>query len=401
MEYNGKTVVAWLKYNENYMGEDTNRVLYVFPRYVKGNKGLKQVFDPMPEECINDRIAIYLPSGWKEDVSEVYATYGPLVKIKFNDEPKLSPKNPNLEELKSFTALFKNVEIEKLYEQIMQILHVADDFRTLCANRYIEYPASQLFSNDLIVGTTDNAYYGPFDAAQEGKKIALSSKKQHHFFIKKYAVSEIERLSMPIYDDKENIQAVFIQKHLFQKHEPFPQDDRINRIDWMSDEELVNKLKSILKTFEDPSRKYTKKEINTLSETVQSAAALNSDIIFMRERYEKLDAMLNIIGDQDSFMEQEIIPRMMKNAEFFDNFVTLLQEDEFKKIEERNGAFSRVRERLASLEAEKEAVKKEIENLRAGEKELEAGIERLKDMEIRLRDQIAGRLAEFSNAEET
>ncbi|MDR2494966.1 MAG: AAA family ATPase [Spirochaetaceae bacterium] len=410
MEYSGKTIVAWLTYNENYTGEDTNKVLYVYPRYVKGNKGSKQIFEPIPEESSNDRIAIY-----GQDAPEAYANYGPLVKVKFYDEPKLSSKNLEVKSVNEepkmslknlggqifFTALSSMVEIEKFYEQIMQTLDITEDFRTISANRYIEYPASQLFSSDLIIGTTDSAYYGPFEAASpDGKKIMLSSKKQYHYFIRKYAASEIDRLSMPIHDDKKNIQAVFIQKHLFQKHEPLPQDDIPNRIDWISDEELTNKLKSILKTFDDPGRKYTKKEIKNISDAIQSAAALNGDVDLIKERYDTLNDMLSIIGRQESFVEQ-LFPRLMQNAEFFDNLVTLLQEDDFKKIEERNAAFLRVRERLGALESEKETVKKEIGKLKENEKELEADIERLKAMEIQLRDVIARHLAEFSSIEKT
>lgn len=388
-EYTGKTIIAWLTYNENYTGED-NRVLYVFPRYVKRPKGAKNLLEKMPDESANDRIDIYLPPG--KDAPEEYANYGPLVEVKFNEEPKLSSKN--IGDRNYFTVLFSMIEIEKFHELMIQVIDASSNFSDINVNKFIEYPVSLLFTNELIIGTNDYAYYGPFEAVQEGEKVLLSGKKQYHYFIRKYSVFEIDRLCMPINDDKGKTQVLFIQRH------DLPlQEDLQNSIDWMSDEELAEKLKSILKTIDDP-QKYTKREIKQISAVISKALEINEDVELTEERNKRLLGILNMVLRQEDFIEN-IFSYLMNNADLFDILVALLQEDDFKKIEEKNAAFSKIRERLAALQLEKAYEEKKIEKLNANQKELKAEIQELKTMEQQVQDVIAQSLAEFSNRERT
>jgi hypothetical protein len=398
--YNGKTIIAWLTYNESYTGDD-NRVLYLFPRYIKRPKGAKSPLEKMPEESNNDRIDIYLPPG--KDAPEEYSNYGPLVEVKFLEEPKLSSRQEkNLgdrgygerpyPERNYYTVLFSMIEIEKFYEQMIQVLETENDFSDINANKFIAYPASLLFTNELIIGTNDYAYYGPFEAAEEGEKILLSGKKQYNYFIKKYSVFEINQLYFPVNDDKGKTQALFIQKNDLPAQEE-PQ----NRIDWMSDEELADKIRAILKTIDEP-QKYTKREINQISAAVSRALELSSDIELTQERSKRLGGILNKVIKQEDFIEN-IFSYIMNSPDLFDMLVALLEENDFKKIEEKNAAFSKVRERLAALQAEQAQEEKKIEKLNASQKELKEELHNLKDMEQRLQEAIAATLSDFSNRE--
>ncbi|MDR2536025.1 MAG: AAA family ATPase [Treponema sp.] len=390
--YSGKTIIAWLTYNESYTGDD-NRVLYIFPRYIKRPKGAKNLLEKMPEEFANDRIDIYLPPG--KDAPEEYANYGPLVEVKFIEEPKLSSRQEkNIGDRNYYTVLFSMIEIEKFHEQMIQVIDTENDFSDIRTNRFIEYPASLLFTNELILGTNDYAYYGPFEVAQEGEKVLLSGKKQYHYFIKKYSVFEINRLCMPINDDKGKPQALFIQRH------DLPlQEDTQNRIDWMSDEELADKFRVILKTIEDP-QKYTKREINQISAAISKALALNTDVELTEERNKRLGDILDRLIKQEDFIENVFL-YVMNNPDLFEILVSLLAEEDFKKIEEKNSAFSKVRERLTVLETEKTQEEKKIEKLTSLQKELKAEIQELKNMERQLQDVILKSLTEFSNREQT
>ena len=398
-EYSGKTIIAWLTYNENYTGED-NRVLYIFPRYIKRSKGVN-LFEKMPDEYCNDRIDIYLPPG--KDAPEEYANYGPLVEIKFIEEPKLSSKN--IGDRNYYTVLFSMIEIEKFHETMIQVIDTLYNFDDIYANKFIEYPASFLFSNELVVGTPDYSYYGPFEATQEGEKVVLFGKKQHNFFVRKYSIDDIQAMFLPIIDDKGKIQAQFLQKH------DLPSMDAAeSRIDWMNDEELAEKLKGILKTVEDP-QKYTKREIKQISAAISKALELNSDVELSEERNERLQGLLGKVLEQEDFLEKSFA-YTLSNADLFDRMIALLQEDDFNKIEERNQAFARVRERLAELDGRKAHEEKEIEKLKNDQRELEGQIQKLEERKLKVQDEIhdslnsingeiSRALNEFENKERT
>jgi hypothetical protein len=382
MEYTGKTIIAWLTYNENYIGEE-NKVLYIFPRYVKWFRDTRNVFEKMPEDATNDRIDIYLPP--RKDAKEEYANYGPLIEIKFIEEPKLSSKS-SMVDRNYFTIWFNMVELEKVHD-LIQVIEIQGSFRDLNPDQPIAYPVSSLFSNELIIGTHDYNYYGPFDLKQEEEKLFLLGKRQYHYFVKKYSIFEIDKLCMPVSDDKGKVQAVFLQKH------DLPAQDIQNhqdRIDWMDNRLLADKFKAILKTVDDP-QKYTKREIKQISAVISNTLDLSTDIELTKERKERLLGALDLVIQQEDFFE-DIISYIVNNQEILDTLIMFLREDDFKRIEEKNNAFSVIRERLATLQSEKSHNEKAVKKIREE-------IQQLTTMKQQLPQIIAESLKEFSNQE--
>jgi hypothetical protein len=350
----------------------------------------------MPDEYSNDRIDVYLHPG--KDAPTEYATYGPLVVVKFLEEPKLSSRQEKnltdrgLGERNYYTVLFSMIEIETFHEQLIQVIDAEVDFSDIQAKASVIYPASTLFSKEVIIGTNDYAYYGPFDTAEEGDKILLRGKKQYNYFIRKYSVFEINSLCLPINDDKGKPQILFIQTNILP-----PLEDPQSRIDWMSDEELTDKFRSILRTIEDP-RKYTKREINEISAVVSKALELSQDVELSEERNKRLSGLLDKVIKQENFIEN-IISYMMNNSDLIELLVVRLEEDDFVKIEQKNAGFSKVRERLQDLQTKYVQEEKKIKELSSSKEEMTASIQKLKKTEQNIRDGIAKTLAEFADQE--
>jgi hypothetical protein len=353
----GKTIIAWLTYKKDYYGE-TNRVCYIYPRYLKQFGG---VYESLQDGDERIDVRITQDGVLAEQVVE---EQGHLVTVKFNFEPARRYEDDRYQSIRYNPAFMDSeIEISRFKEKgLMQIVETSKAFTAITKDRFI-ISDIQLYTNEVLIGT-GGAYYGPFDAEYEAQeqKIMLFGKKESRYRIQSYEALAITQLiNMRIADEEGMRSLAFIPRDSLASVTILTPD-----IDWISDDTLIDGLSAALKVASTAAYGYTKTQIRHIKSVIVESSTLYKNTELTEERLERLSGMLDRVLLQEE-IKQTILAHIFDDKEAFDQLVTLFCEEYIDMIEEKSRDFIRVRERKERLLAEVEVQEKRLAELKADE----------------------------------
>lgn len=384
-EFTGKPIIAWLSYNENYIPnspDENNTVVFVSPRFIKED----EEWELLSTSSFPNRGSIATHLIDRKEASEFIEETGHLAIVRINDNnyPDDAYLYPNKEK-PTWYHLGYNPRKKKSGSQIWiehftetqnfyQIIEAGSSFEDIRKNKKIPLQ-KDVYTKEVFV-KSGSFFYGPFRyEKQNDQTLALFSKEDNDNLVNKYSFDDISDFKMDIQDENNNVVVSLIDREKFY----FIKEKYHEKIDWLTDEELVKYLVDITKTCG-----YTKEQCSEISKLLSS-----HDFISLEERRERLLEMLGRAVQKYDFV-QSLCSVIMNNDELKSIFVQNLPDDldilannnhykskvsELEKLKEELEKLkddlnkSQVRENIVTpsdndLYAENERLEKENENLK-------------------------------------
>lgn len=352
-EFTGKPIIAWLSYNENYTPnnpDDYNTLIYAFPRFIKEN----ETWELLGADNFQSLGSIDVRLPRDTEASDFIRTTGRLVIVKINDndfpnDGYLYPKKENriwyrLHYRRKRTDAEIWIEHFTEVQNFYQIIEVGSSFDDVLKNKEILL-FKEIYTKEIFI-KSGSFFYGPFRyEKQNDQKISLFSKEEDDNLIKKYSSDDISDFKMDIQDDKNLIAVSLIDKEKFKEIK----DDYQEKIDWLSDEDLIKILMNNIK--DNIKNKISSEDIEKIKDILSQANSVN-----LEERREKITGMLDRALQRSDFI-QSLCSHIMNTDELKNEFFQNLPED--LDIADNNHYKAKVTE-LERAKEELDSVKKDL-----------------------------------------
>lgn len=355
-QYMGKTILAWLSYNENY--EDSfggvNRVCYVYPR-VSIKDSCYDLIDP------NDfpkygRIEVRIQGG--DSAEDVFLRFGSLVSIRINKDIYPNYDGNNMYSLK-YNPQFGKVNSEIWVEAFsgkgfFQIIDLDSNIETLQRERSIPEP-SYAIRTTLILLRCGNKLYGPFEYDTKEGTVFLRGIKDYQYTIGEYNAVRYNDELLVITDQNDDEAIIVIPK----TSRVSPEDAEA-KFDWINEETLVDNFIEILRI----ENRYTRDQARQLREMAYQLLENNAEIHFSEERIAKVRSLLTKIAQKEEFA-QLMVQYALSDESSMELLLGELVSHHFDLIERNIVDFTAVRERLTELKSQETAMQQHIQELQA------------------------------------
>lgn len=363
-EYVGKTMIAWHYYNENYTGEyasGPNRRSYVYPRILKKtDTEFVTIQDCENEFPKKGRIEVRLTADLTAE--DLYAEVGEIVEIRINREPECNTESNNYYSLRLNRNLGKErteIWMEKFSGKgFTQIVPVGSDWDRVQREHQIYY-IDTIYTNEIML-SYNNKFYGPFEYDRKEDYIVLVGKKGNQYFISEYEQDDLSKNIYLVDNPETDANIQLIAKNMIQS--PM---DRVEKIDWIDDEKLIDYLSNILKK----QKLNTKDEIRRFKENISTLIEEESEMSLDASRKQRLAKILNLTDERNELV-QMIVRSAMEDEELNKEVARNICEEHFDYIEQNSPELKRYQEELQLLNQQKKDLTRQVEQAKANLEEL-------------------------------
>lgn len=355
--YEGKDLLGWIYYNENYSHGDysnvINRVCYVYPRYILEEDGLVPI---PPSDFPNlGSFEVRIQGGYSSE--DIVDKLSHLVKVRINNAPEIDKNQQNnLYRLKynpQYGEDVSDVWLEKFEgDSFYQIIKMDFDFEEFDKTRKIDFFLDDIYSKYIIIQNREG-FYGPFDYFIENDSIELLGTSKHGYRIKHVETSAIEENILKV-GDKLDKGVELVGAEYFDNIESIK-----DGIDFISDDVLIESVVSVF----DDHNEVGKSDIRALKKSLM-------DDLYQNEYPEIDDARLarlkNLVRNSDKSEDflVRIAQYMMEDNKSKDYVIRLILDNRFDEIEERMQLFVEVREALLDLNNKRDEAEKKLNELK-------------------------------------
>ena len=206
----------------------------------------------------------------------------------------------------------------------------------------------------------NNKFYGPFEYDRKEDYIVLVGKKGNQYFISEYEQDDLSKNIYLVDNPETDANIQLIAKNMIQS--PM---DRVEKIDWIDDEKLIDYLSNILKK----QKLNTKDEIRRFKENISTLIEEESEMSLDASRKQRLAKILNLTDERNELV-QMIVRSAMEDEELNKEVARNICEEHFDYIEQNSPELKRYQEELQLLNQQKKDLTRQVEQAKANLEEL-------------------------------
>lgn len=366
-QYLGKLMVAWLWYNPAYEERfgNTNVVCYIYPRLLI-NDAFEEIHaeEDFPE---NGRMEVFIQGG--QSAKEIFEKFGPLVSVRLNREIAPNYKGHNRYRLSynPQAPSFSDLTIERLSgKKFFQVLETGITFEAFRNSRVLyRLDEKPLIEHVLVkIGET---LYGPFEYAGNEERLFLKGIQSRAYQAQEYPWGDCAGALVKVKDNEGTHAASILPA------EALSAANAGQAYDWISDEQLILSLAGVLKAGDQSARA----EVGNLAATVEKLAENNEDVSLTEERKARLRTLSEDIAGWNELADA-VLSEALSDEAMLDKLSALAVERHLDQIKEKISENEEVRGHMA---AQRESLRKEVEDLQRREAELRQNVAELQRQE--------------------
>ena len=353
-QYMGKSILAWLSYNENY--EDpyggVNKVCYVYPRILaKGS-----TYDLIDSNDFPKFGRIEVRIQGDDCAEDVYLRFGSLVSIRINKDSYPNYDGNNMYSLK-YNSQFGRANSEIWIEPFSgkgfyQIIDVDGNIDAIKNDRAIPAPNYNIRTTIVLLRCNDKLY-GPFEYDTREGTMLLRGIKDYQYTIGEYNSVDYNDELLVIVDQNDDEAVIIIPKSSL----PSPEEAE-NGYDWISEETLIDNFIESLRV----ENSYTRDQVRQLKEMAHQLIERGSDVHFTEERTLRIQSLINGISQNEEYA-QTMLQFALSDEGTKEFLVKEIVSNHFDQVQNRLTEFSTVQDRLLELKAKEVSMEQRLQEL--------------------------------------
>lgn len=353
-QYMGKSILAWLSYNENY--EDSyggvNKVCYVYPRIL--TKG--STYDLIDSNDFPKFGRIEVRIQGDDSAEDVYLRFGSLVSIRINKDSYPNYDGNNMYSLK-YNSQFGRANSEIWIEPFSgkgfyQIIDVDGNIEAIKNDRAIPAPNYNIRTTIVLLRCNDKLY-GPFEYDTREGTMLLRGIKDYQYTIGEYNSVDYNDELLVIADQNDDEAVIIIPKSSLSSPE-----EAENRYDWISEETLIDNFIESLRV----ENSYTRDQVRQLKEMAHQLIERGSNVHFTEERILRIQSLINGISQNEEYA-QTMLQFALSDEDTKEFLVKEIVSNHFDQVQNRLTEFSTVQDRLLELKAQEVSMEQRIQEL--------------------------------------
>lgn len=353
-QYMGKSILAWLSYNENYEvpSGGINKVCYVYPRILtKGN-----AYDLIDSNDFPKFGRIEVRIQGDDSAEDVYLRFGSLVSIRINKDSYPNYDGNNMYSLK-YNSQFGRANSEIWIEPFSgrgfyQIIDIDGNIETIKNDRAIPAPNCNIRTTIVLLRCGDKLY-GPFEYDTREGTMLLRGIKDYQYTIGEYNSVDYNDELLVIADQNDDEAVIIIPKTSLCSPE-----EAENRYDWISEETLIDNFIESLRV----ENSYTRDQVRQLKEMAHQLIERGSDVHFTEERILRIQSLIDGISQNEEYA-QTMLQFALSDEATKEVFVKEIVSNHFDQVQNRLTEFSTVQDRLLELKAQEVSMEQHIQEL--------------------------------------
>ena len=365
--YYGKKIIAVLGYNPRAVVSEAedgiNNRCYVYPKYLQNEAGVWQPIDPRDFPS-TERIDVVISNG--QSAEEVVRQLGTFVFVQINVLTEKTTLNPQTRYRAKYNPSYKNQseiimsELGSVKLNLFQVIQLNISPKKFCDEKKIENFAEDVYTNTVFVHIADS-YYGPFNKDKIGSDLVFTGLQETNDIVGRYEYDRLESFLLEISDVYSTKKTVsFIFRKTLQPGE-FIDTFAEEKIDWITDAELINMLISTIKNA--PDLDYFKSQVRQIRRAIEESVALEKQTFISEERIERIEELLQNAEMRSGLLEQ-ILNFMLENSNSSDKLLRLLAEDKFDSIKDKLLPMQEIQKRIDEKREELDQIESGIANNR-------------------------------------
>lgn len=373
--YIGKSILAWLSYNENYEDPNggVNKVCYVYPRImIKGD-----TYDSINADDFPNRGRIEVRIQGDDSAEDVCQRFRSLVSIRINKDSYPNYEAINMYSLKynsQFGKTKSDIWIESFSGKgFYQVIDVDGNFEIIKKERAIPAPNCEIHTTLVLLRCNDK-FYGPFEYDTREETMLLRGIKEYQYTIGEYNSVDYNDKLLVIADQNDGEAVTIIPKSSLSS----PEEVEI-RYDWISEATLIDNFIESLRV----ENRYTRDQVRQFKEMAHQLIENGSDVHFTEERILKIQSLIDSISRNEKYT-QTILQSALSDEAIKDVLVKEIINNHFDQVQTKVTEFSTVQERLLDLKAEEYSMQQRIQELQTATEDTKQAV--LEDNHSRIND---------------